>query len=376
MGEADPGREPSLGVIVPARNEGKVIERRLRSLIGSSWPAGVDHYLVVVDDGSADDTAERARTLLESAELPAGLNSQVIVNDRTAGKPGAVRCGLARLGSIGSGTAEGHGVDVVVLTDADVVTHPDALLLLSTSFRGDARLGLACGGQSFVAELPASGKVPDSGRDQPRPAAGLYDRLTARVRRLESRLGRLFSVHGQLLAWRAELGLEPRDGIAADDLDLLLQLRSHQRPGGAWQVRLVPEARFYEQKTPPGPAAREQALRRARAYFQVLRLGAPEGMDLAGRLQWLCYRYLPALAPELALAGSLAVLFLVHLLAGSSLGSGPAGMIAAGAGLLLLWASPPGRRLLRLLLVIARARRMERTEGQAGQWDMPREGVA
>ena len=41
-----------------------------------------------------------------------------------------------------------------------------------------------------------------------RAAAG-WDRWTARARRLESRFGALFSVHGQLLAWRAELGLLP-----------------------------------------------------------------------------------------------------------------------------------------------------------------------
>ena len=29
--------------------------------------------------------------------------------------------------------------------------------------------------------------------------------------------GRVFSVHGQLLAWRADLGLAPTRGLAADD---------------------------------------------------------------------------------------------------------------------------------------------------------------
>ena len=43
------------------------------------------------------------------------------------------------------------------------------------------------------------------------------------MRAFESRFGKLFSVHGQLMAWRSCLGILPTPGYAADDLDLMLQ---------------------------------------------------------------------------------------------------------------------------------------------------------
>ncbi|MBX3200950.1 MAG: glycosyltransferase family 2 protein [Labilithrix sp.] len=55
-----PTFEPLVTIIAPAFNEGKVIEGSIRSLLSLDYPR---YEVLVVDDGSTDDTLERARAL-------------------------------------------------------------------------------------------------------------------------------------------------------------------------------------------------------------------------------------------------------------------------------------------------------------------------
>jgi hypothetical protein len=218
---------------------------------------------------------------------------------------------------------------------------------------------MACGEQRFVAAL-----APD-GRADPRApsAAGLYDRATALVRRLESARGALVSVHGQCLAWRAALSIAPTPGFAADDLDLMLQVRGTRR-----RVERIAGARFHEEKAAPGPEREARALRRARAYVQFL--GHPRLEDLAdrglARAQLWCYRRLPTAAPWLAPLVLLGALALVQAAAG------PRAAGIAALALLLLATSSPGRRLIALLAVIARATRREARASLGDAWETAR----
>ncbi|MBK7641573.1 MAG: glycosyltransferase [Planctomycetes bacterium] len=251
-----------LGVLIPCRNEAAVIERKLANLAHCEGAAAA--RVVVVDDGSEDDTAERAR----AAGARLALELRVVPNRERPGKPGALRSGLAELA----------GCELLVLTDADVELDVRALTELERAFEREPALAMACGAQHFT------------------NGSTRYDRWTARVRRLESRFGALFSVHGQLLAWRTGLGLVPTLGMAADDLDLMLQARRKGR------VRLVASARFLEEKCAPGVLADEQALRRARAYVQLVRARHAPLSGLLGSLQWLFYRRVPLLVPALPFA--------------------------------------------------------------------------
>ena len=71
----DPERAPSVGVIIPARNEAKDIEECLASLTKSRY---LNFEIIVVDDRSEDGTAELART------VPAGNVEQLVVIDGEA----------------------------------------------------------------------------------------------------------------------------------------------------------------------------------------------------------------------------------------------------------------------------------------------------
>ena len=109
----DPERAPSVGVIIPARNEAENIEECLASLTKSRYP---NFEIIVVDDRSEDGTAELART------VPAGNAKRLVVIDGEAlpkgwlGKPWACQQG-----------ARATSADLLVFADADT-THGDRLL--------------------------------------------------------------------------------------------------------------------------------------------------------------------------------------------------------------------------------------------------------
>ena len=109
----DPARAPSVGVIIPARNEAENIEDCLASLTKSRYP---NFEIIVVDDRSVDGTAELART------IPPGNAKRLVVMEGEAlpegwlGKPWACQQG-----------ARATSADILVFADADT-THGDKLL--------------------------------------------------------------------------------------------------------------------------------------------------------------------------------------------------------------------------------------------------------
>lgn len=109
----DPDRRradvPFVSIIVPARNEAYQIEACVRSLLAQDYPS---FEVVVVDDGSTDDTAAVVEKiggvkLVRGAPLPAGW----------IGKPWAITQGL----NVATGSW-------LLFTDADTVHAPNALM--------------------------------------------------------------------------------------------------------------------------------------------------------------------------------------------------------------------------------------------------------
>lgn len=60
-GEKDPDFHPPVSVIVPAYNEGKLLRSTIQSLVNMDYPL---YEVVIVDDGSNDDTRDIARELV------------------------------------------------------------------------------------------------------------------------------------------------------------------------------------------------------------------------------------------------------------------------------------------------------------------------
>lgn len=102
---------PSYSIIVPAKNEGKIIGRLLDSLSQINYPAEKLDIVVVVD-GSDDNTLEVCEEYARKQD-----NLQVIQKPLSAGKPSALNFGIQH--SIG---------DLIAIFDADNVPAKDALL--------------------------------------------------------------------------------------------------------------------------------------------------------------------------------------------------------------------------------------------------------
>src|SRR5882672_12947938 len=99
---------PSLSIVVPAYNEGARLGKSLRAIVTYLNEYAPQSELIVVDDGSTDDTANTARGELANSQ---NLRTSVISYQSNLGKGRAVRLGL--LASRG---------EIALFTDADLST--------------------------------------------------------------------------------------------------------------------------------------------------------------------------------------------------------------------------------------------------------------
>jgi hopene-associated glycosyltransferase HpnB len=126
---AMPGPWPAIVAVIPARDEAASIGETVASLLAQNYSGEL--RVVVVDDNSRDATAETAReaaarlgkaerlTVLSGGALPAGWT----------GKLWAQQQGVAFVDALPSPPA------YVLLTDADIVCAPDAVLRLAVRAR-------------------------------------------------------------------------------------------------------------------------------------------------------------------------------------------------------------------------------------------------
>lgn len=104
----DPSGSIRLSVVVPAYNEGEQIAETIATLRTELAPVvGIDLEILVVDDGSSDDTVERAM----------GAGARVVEQPQNMGKGAAVRAGVLAAGGRS-----------IVFTDADLA-YPAAMIV-------------------------------------------------------------------------------------------------------------------------------------------------------------------------------------------------------------------------------------------------------
>ncbi|WP_461414421.1 glycosyltransferase [Gemmatimonas sp.] len=192
---------PMVSVVVPAYNEGRVIGRTVRSVLAQEYP----HFeVLVIDDGSSDDTAAAARLASDDARVR-------VITQANGGKAAAINHGM----SLATG-------DVIVVIDADTLLAPDAIRHLVRPL-ADPRVGAVAG----------NAKVGNRVNLVTRWQAVEYVTSQNLDRRAFVMLNCITVVPGAIGAWRrnavTEAGGFRTDTLAEDqDLTLTLLRRGHR----------------------------------------------------------------------------------------------------------------------------------------------------
>jgi poly-beta-1,6 N-acetyl-D-glucosamine synthase len=129
--DADPTALPPVTILVPAYNEGAVIQGSIRSLLELDYPR---FEIVVIDDGSKDDTYAKAAAY----EGDHGRAVVRVITKPNGGKARALNTGIAQATS-----------DFVLCMDGDSALHPETLRRAIRHFR-DPAIGAVAGSVKVV----------------------------------------------------------------------------------------------------------------------------------------------------------------------------------------------------------------------------------
>lgn len=141
-----------VSVLVPAHDEQETIVESVQAMLALRYP---EIEVVVVDDGSTDETFTRLRTAFDLVEVPRVVPSDV----PTLGRVRSVHVPyeearplvVVRTDQAGKASALNTGVNVaryplVCMVDADSILDPDALLHVARPFEEDPDRVVATGG--------------------------------------------------------------------------------------------------------------------------------------------------------------------------------------------------------------------------------------
>lgn len=147
LAPAHPRDNASVDIVVPARDEAALVATGIASLLAQDYLGTLT--VTLVDDGSTDDTADRARSVADPSDRLTIVASAV----RPTGWAG-------KLWAVSQGVAQGSG-EWLLLTDADIVHEPRHLATLmahAKSGRFDMvseMVSLRCEGLAERALIPA-----------------------------------------------------------------------------------------------------------------------------------------------------------------------------------------------------------------------------
>jgi len=192
---------PPVTMIVSAHNEVAVIAEKVRNFLSIDYPEDRIE-LVIGSDGSDDRTTDVALRA-------AGGSPQVR----------AIRFETRRgKASVLNDLVAWAGEGIVVVSDANTMYEADAVRKLVRHF-ADRRVGAVCG------RLVLRSASSDACLEE-----GLYWRYENTLKRLESDLGGLVAINGQVMAFRRELyAWLPADSITEDQyLGMMIILGGHR----------------------------------------------------------------------------------------------------------------------------------------------------
>jgi cellulose synthase/poly-beta-1,6-N-acetylglucosamine synthase-like glycosyltransferase len=196
---ADAPIKPTVSLLIVARNEEAVIERRLLNALLVDYPS--DRLeIVVASDASTDETAELVRRY-------ADRGVRLLEFDIRRGKAGVLNRSIPQLTG-----------QIVLLSDANTDLDPIAVRKLVRWF-DDPNIGVVCG--RLVLTDPQTGQNAD----------GLYWRYETMLKRSEARLDALLGANGAIYAIRKSAYVPLPDRMIVEDF--VIPLLSRLRNGSA-----------------------------------------------------------------------------------------------------------------------------------------------
>ncbi|MDC7683432.1 glycosyltransferase [Asticcacaulis sp. BYS171W] len=249
-------RSRRVSVIIPAYNEARVIEASVRRVLTS---VEVDLEVVVVDDGSMDDTsAIVARAFADEPRV-------TLITQANAGKAAAVNTGIAR--------ARG---EIIIALDADTQFEPETIARLVRWFI-----------RPEIGAVAGNAKVGNRFNFVTRWQAVEYVTAQNLERSALATFGAMMVVPGAVGAWRRTaldaVGGYPHDTLAEDqDLTIAVQRRG-------WQVAYDQDAVAWTEAPESFAALIKQRYRWAFGTLQclwkhraIVKTGQPRGLARIG----------------------------------------------------------------------------------------------
>jgi biofilm PGA synthesis N-glycosyltransferase PgaC len=244
---------PFVSVVIPAHREAETIGRTLEALLGVDYPS---YEVIVVNDGSPDDTAEVVRRYLHT-----GI---VRLLDKTVNEGKAM--GLNDAIPLCRG-------EIVVVLDADIVVTPGVLRALVPHFEA-ARVGAVTGNP----------RVANRGSLLRNLQTLEFASIVSVQRRAQRIWGRVLTVSGAIAAFRktalVDVGLFSPD-MATEDIDMTWKLQRR-----FWDVRYEASAVVWMEVPPTLGELWKQRRRWARGLAQVLSKHRGVPFSWRGRRLW------------------------------------------------------------------------------------------
>ena len=231
-----------VSVIVPAHDEGPGIVDAVRAMLSLRYP---EFEILVVDDGSTDDTFARLVEAFDLVEVPRVVTPDVPVVGRLVSVSvprSALPLVVVRKENGGKADALNTGINVaryplVCMVDADSVLDPDALMTVSKPFADDPERVVATGGVVRAANgcTVSGGRIVEVRMPRtwlPRIQVVEYLRAFLMGRSGWSRLGALAIISGAFGLFRRDILLEVggmAHGCIGEDADLVIRIHGHMR---------------------------------------------------------------------------------------------------------------------------------------------------
>jgi len=205
--------QPWLSLLIPARNEARVIERKISNSLALDYPA--DRLeIVIACDGSTDETEAIARRFAHGGRV------RVLAYATNRGKMAVLNASVPELRG-----------EIIVFSDASAMLAPDSVRRLVENF-ADPSVGAASG--LYQVTRPADVNIGAS--------ENLYWKYETFLKTQESQLASTLGGHGQLHAIRKELYPFPPAETINDDYVIPLSVLSR-----GFRAVYEPTALVYEE---------------------------------------------------------------------------------------------------------------------------------